>query len=145
MATERLRGSARYLSFPFRMTGEGAARSGRIDHVREQIAQILLTQPGERVFLPDFGIGAQQLLFLPMSPQLWARVESALAAGVAEALRGEAEPGSILVTVGPRSGQPEVLDILIRYRLAALNLTEEVTFTISSGALIPPGSQGTGG
>ena len=57
MATEQLKGSARYLSFPFRMDKDGGRRSGRTDHVREQIAQVLLTAPGERVFLPLFGIG----------------------------------------------------------------------------------------
>lgn len=142
MATEQLKGSARYLSFPFRMDKDGGRRSGRTDHVREQIAQVLLTAPGERVFLPQFGIGAQQLLFLPMTPELWGRIESSLAAGVSDALKGEAEPGSILVSAGPSPGKPEQLDILVRYRLAALNMEEEVTFSISNGALMPPGQGG---
>lgn len=139
MATEQLKGSARYLSFPFRMDRDGGRRSGRSDHVREQIAVIVLTAPGDRVFLPDFGIGAQQLLFLPMTPQLWGRVESSLAAGVSDALKGEAEPGSIEVSAGPAPGSPEQLDILVRYRLSALNAEEEAKLSISNGPLTPPG------
>lgn len=142
MAVERLKGSARYLSFPFRMEKEGGRASGRTDHVREQIAMILLTGPGERVFLPEFGIGAQQLLFQPMTPSLWSRIEAALAAGVSDALKGEAEPGSIQVSAGPAPGRPEQLDILVRYRLAALSLEEEVKFSISNGRLLPPGQGG---
>lgn len=142
MATEQLKGSGRYLSFPFRFEKEGGRRSRRTDHVREQIAQVLLTGPGERVFLRNFGIGAQQLLFLPMTPELWSRVEAALAAGVSDALKGEAQPGSIHVSAGPAPGEPEKLDILVRYTLAAINAEEEVRFGISNGLLEPP-VQGT--
>lgn len=142
MATEQLKGSARYLTFPFRVETDGGRRSGRTDHVREQIAQVLLTATGERVFQRQFGIGAQQLLFMPMTPDLWSRIEASLAAGVSDALKGEAEPGSIFVSAGPSPGQPEKLDILVRYRLAALNLEEEVKFSVSSGALVPPIQEG---
>ena len=143
MTTEQLKGSGRYLSFPFRMESEGGRRSGRTDHVREQIAQVLLTLAGERVFLRDFGIGAQQLLFLPMTADLWSRIENSLAAGVSEALKGEAEPGSISVSAGPAPGRPEKLDILVRYRLATLNLEEEVKFAIAGGELVPPIQEGS--
>ncbi|MDJ0824929.1 MAG: GPW/gp25 family protein [Rhodobacter sp.] len=142
MATEQLKGSARYLSFPFRVETDGGRRSGRTDHIREQIAQVLLTAAGERVFLRQFGIGAQQLLFMPMTAELSSRIEASLAAGVSEALTGEAEPGSIFVSAGPSKGQPEKLDILVRYRLAALNRDEEVKFAISSGELVPPTQEG---
>lgn len=144
MATEQLQGTARYLSFPFRMERQGGAQSGRTEHVREQIAQLLLTGPGERVFLKEFGLGASKLLFLPMTPELWSRIESTLAAGVSDVLKGEAVPGSITVTAGPSDGREERLDIVVRYRLAALNLTEEITFTITDGALTPPGSAAGG-
>lgn len=140
MPVEQLKGTGRYLSFPFRMTAEGGARSARADHVREQIAQVLLTGPGERVFLREYGLGVSRLLFLPMTPELWSRVESALMAGLADALAGEAEPGSIAVAAGPAAGAPETLEIRVRYCLAALNRREELTFTVSDGVLAPPGS-----
>ena len=135
MATEQLRGSGRYLTFPFRMTARGGAQSARAEHVREQIAQVLLTAPGERVFLKSFGLGVSRLLFLPMTPELWSRVESTLAAGVAEVLKGEAEPGSIAVSAGPSPGRPEQLDIKLSYRLAALDRSEELHFSVDPGGL----------
>ena len=143
MVTEQLRGSSRYLSFPFRMSRDGGRKAARTDHIREQIAMILFTQAGERVFLPEWGIGAQQLLFMPMNEQLWSRIEAQLSAGVSNALQGEVQPGSIEVSAGPAPGRPEKLDILIRYRLAALNLSEEVTFSVAGGVLLPP-EQGEG-
>lgn len=140
MATERLKGTGRYLRFPFRWTPAGGAQSARRDHVREQIAQLLLTGPGERVFLKDFGLGVHKLLFLPMTPELWSRIESTLAAGLADILKGEVESGSIQVSAGPSVGRPEQLDVSVRYRLAALNRREELQFTVTDGRLAPPGS-----
>ena len=39
-------------------------------HVDEMIRQILLTTPGERADLPEFGCGLRQLLFAPNSDAL---------------------------------------------------------------------------
>jgi hypothetical protein len=144
MASERLRGSGLYLRFPFAMGVDGGVRSGRVEHVREQIAQVLLTGPGERVFVPEFGLGVRNLVFAPMTDELWSRIESALAAGVADALRGEAEPGSIVVSAGPAPGAENELHITIRYRLATLSKSEELTFTVANGALVAPGAAGAG-
>lgn len=143
MATEQLHGPSRYLGFPFRVAGDGVAHSGRLAHFREQIVLLLLTQPGERVFLPEWGIGAAGLLFMPMTPRLRARIEGALAAGVAEALQGEAEPGSIHVAAAPKEGRSEGLQITISYRLAALTLDQKLRFEISNGAVTV--DDGTGG
>lgn len=141
MATEPLSARNRYMAFPFRMTGEGSAISGRQAHIREQIAQMLFTQPGERVFLPGWGIGLAQLLFAPMTDTMWRRVELSLAAALAEALAGEVLSDSIQVTVGPAPGDGATLKIVIRYALAAVNLSEKVEFDITDGVLKLPGSE----
>jgi len=54
-----------YLSFPLRIGARGAATSGRRDHVRQQIEQVLFTDPGERVYRPEFGAGIRALIFEP--------------------------------------------------------------------------------
>jgi phage baseplate assembly protein W len=55
----------RHLSFPFRITQEGrTATVGSLeDHVYGEVIQLLLTNPGERLFLPDFGGGVRRLVF----------------------------------------------------------------------------------
>jgi len=61
-------------AFPFRIdpaSGQGA-RTGYEAHVEQMIRQILLTSPGERVNLPEFGCGLRQLLFAPYSEALQA-------------------------------------------------------------------------
>ena len=45
------------------------------DHVRDLIAQVLFTSPGERVNRPEFGCGLKQLVFAPASDALAAATE----------------------------------------------------------------------
>jgi phage baseplate assembly protein W len=57
-----------HLDFPYRFDGSGrTAGTDEADHVRDLIAQVLLTAPGERVMRPDFGAGLLQLVFEPNS------------------------------------------------------------------------------
>lgn len=59
-------------AFPFRIDGTSneAARATYSPHVDQMIRQILLTAPGERVDLPEFGCGLRNLLFAPDSDAL---------------------------------------------------------------------------
>jgi phage baseplate assembly protein W len=55
----------RHLSFPFRITPEGRAATvaSLEDHVYGEVIQLLLTNPGERPWVPDFGGGVRRLVF----------------------------------------------------------------------------------
>lgn len=55
----------RHLSFPFRIGPEGrtVTVSTLEEHVYGEVLQLLLTNPGERLFLPDFGGGVRRLVF----------------------------------------------------------------------------------
>jgi len=121
---------ARYMSFPFRMGPDGAAVSNRLDHIREQVEQVLFTSPGERVFRPEFGFGAQRHVFEPNSGPLWAAAQNQLYASLAEALAGEVDPRSIRIEAGAAPGAPEVLLLHISYVIAALQKEESHSFEI---------------
>ena len=57
--------------YPFRIDNRGrAATTDEDDHIRDLIEQVLFTNPGERVNLPDFGCGMKQLIFAPNSDVL---------------------------------------------------------------------------
>lgn len=117
-----------YMRFPFRIGIQGAAISSRHQHVREQIEQILFTNPGERWYRPDFGIGARALVFEPNSSPLWELVKKRLLATLAEALKGEVLPESLAVEV---TGENEKLMILISYQMAALQHSEKLQFVLN--------------
>jgi phage baseplate assembly protein W len=59
-------------AFPFRIdpTSHQGARASYEAHVKQMIRQILLTAPGERADLPEFGCGLRQLVFAPQSEAL---------------------------------------------------------------------------
>src|SRR5437016_4065329 len=67
---------AEYLDFPFDFDGSGrSARTDADDHIRDMIYQVLFTNPGERVNLPDFGCGLLQMVFMPNSEVLAAATQ----------------------------------------------------------------------
>ncbi len=55
----------RHLSFPFRIGADGrAARVATFEeHLREELIQLVLTNPGERAVLTEFGGGVRRLVF----------------------------------------------------------------------------------
>jgi phage baseplate assembly protein W len=57
--------NGRHLSFPFRVGADGRAAqiSTLEEHVRDELMQLLLTNPAERLFLPTFGGGVRRLVF----------------------------------------------------------------------------------
>lgn len=57
--------NGRHLAFPFHIGSDGrTATPAHVDaHVRGEIIQLLLTNPGERPFLPSFGGGLRRLVF----------------------------------------------------------------------------------
>ena len=64
--------NGRHLAFPFRIGTDGrtAAPASDAEHVRDELLQLLLTAPGERLFLPPFGAGVRRLVFEPASDVL---------------------------------------------------------------------------
>lgn len=123
-----------YLSFPFRITANGGAVSDRVAHVREQIEQVLFTNPGERWFRPEFGVGVVASVFEPNGLVLWELTRKRLLAALAETLEGEVDPKTLDVTVGPGEGHPEQLIITIAYTLATISHSERHSFAIGAGA-----------
>lgn len=57
--------SGRHLRFPFRIGEDGRPETPADlpDHVRGEVIQLLLTNPGERLFQPSFGGGLKRLVF----------------------------------------------------------------------------------
>jgi phage baseplate assembly protein W len=56
---------------PFAIGPSGQASQARYEaHVRQLVRQVLLTSPGERIDLPEFGCGLRRLVFAPHDPNL---------------------------------------------------------------------------
>jgi uncharacterized protein len=110
-----------YLSFPLRIGIAGAATSGRSVHVREQIEQVLFTDPGERVFRPEFGAGIRAVIFEPNDSVLSELLRKRLTDSLTDALRGEVDPKSLQVEL---TRDEEKLFVVISYALATIGQSE---------------------
>ena len=71
------------IDFAYHLDSRGrTATTGRDDHVRDMIEQLIFTNPGERVNRPDFGSGLLQLVFAANSPELATTVQFSLQAAL---------------------------------------------------------------
>jgi phage baseplate assembly protein W len=61
----------RFLDYPYSVSGTGIPNTTPADdHLRDLIVQVLFTNPGERVNLPEFGVGVQRFVFAPNNDAL---------------------------------------------------------------------------
>lgn len=87
--------NGRHLAFPFRIGPDGrtATPASLPDQVRDEVVQLLLTNPGERPFQPTIGGGVRKLIFEPASDVLRgmtkARITQALTTWLAQRLTVE--------------------------------------------------------
>lgn len=66
----------RYLNYPYSVSGTGTPQTTTAeDHLRDLILQVLFTNPGERVNLPEFGVGLHRLVFAPNTDTLRSSVQ----------------------------------------------------------------------
>jgi len=61
----------RFLDYPYGVSSTGTPRTTTAeDHLQDLILQVLFTNPGERINLPEFGVGVQRLVFAPNNDTL---------------------------------------------------------------------------
>ena len=113
------------MSFPLRVTElAAAAMSSRQQVVREQLEQLLLTIPGERVNRPDFGCGIQRLVFEGADPIALASAEYVVSTAIRRHLRDLVTLDAVRVTVVDAS-------ILVDVLYTLLGTGEESAITIA--------------
>lgn len=80
----------RRLAFPFGLGGDGRVATADADQVvRQRIEQLLFTAPGERVMLPEFGCGVNELVFQGNNALLAAATEFRIAKALQSFLAGQ--------------------------------------------------------
>jgi phage baseplate assembly protein W len=103
---------------PFRIdpvSGQ-AAQTPYGTHVAQMVRQVLLTSPGERADLPEFGCGLRQLLFAPNSDALQATTRLAVRKALDRWLAGQVQVTEVNVSSGP-GGDESQLVVQVEYVL----------------------------
>src|SRR5215471_12788486 len=114
-------GNPRFLKFPYSVSGSGIPNTTTADdHLRDLILQVLFTVPGERVNLPQFGVGVQQLVFEPSSETLRASAQFLISTNLQEWLGDQINVERVDVNSVP--GEENQVTIEITY---SKNSTQE--------------------
>jgi len=98
-------------TFPFRIdpvSGQ-AAQSPYGIHVDQMIRQVLLTSPGERADLPEFGCGLRQLLFTPNSDALLSTTQLIVRRSLDRWLSGQIVVKDVQVSSGEGDDYSQIL------------------------------------
>ncbi len=114
----------RGFAFPPSVGPNGRVRfSSGPDNVRESIRIILLTEPGERVMLREFGAGLTRFLHQPNTVATHRQLEDAISRAIGRwEPRVEVEEVSVVGT--PEDDQAALATV--RYRLVANNFQDEL-------------------
>jgi phage baseplate assembly protein W len=122
-------------TFPFRIdpASQQTAQSGYPAHVDQMVRQLLLTSPGERVDLPQFGCGLRSLVFAPNTDALAATVKLRVIQGLNQWLAGIVTV--VDVTVGNSADgaaiEPGTLLVTVTYTLVETQTSQAVTVAVA--------------
>lgn len=104
----------RFLDYPYGVSGQGTPNTTSADeHLRDLILQVLFTNPGERVNLPEFGAGVQRLVFAPSNDVLRASAQFLITTSLQRWLGDRIDVDQVTVSSPP--GLEETVTIEIAY------------------------------
>jgi phage baseplate assembly protein W len=98
------------------------------DSVRQAILLLLSTMPGERVMRPDYGCSLHELIFLPNDDTTAGLAIHYVRRAVE---RWEPRVEILRVDAGRNPEQPELLDVVLEYRVRATQRVEELSFSLN--------------
>jgi hypothetical protein len=120
------------MSFPPRVGADGRFLwSHGEQNIRESIAVVLRTEPGERVRMTEFGAGLGRFLFEPNVAATHARMQDAIVRALARWER-RIDVETVDVVVDPDDAEAAIATIT--YRLVATAARERISVNVSLAA-----------
>jgi phage baseplate assembly protein W len=120
----------KHLSFPFRIGSDGRTSqvSSLEEHVKEELIQLLLTNPGERLFLPTFGGGVRRMVFEGTYETTAGLTKATLTQAISRWLGHRITLEDLLVTI-----ENETIAVEIKYRSAGTEDSRVLRFQRKGG------------
>jgi hypothetical protein len=117
--------SGRHLAFPFRIGTDGrtATPASVPDHVKGEVIQLLLTNPGERPFLPTLGGGLRRLVFEANSDVTTALAKSTITQAITRWLKTRVELTALEV-----ENQDATMLVGLQYKVIATGEQQALRF-----------------
>jgi phage baseplate assembly protein W len=122
----------RGIAFPPRVGADGRVSfSQGEENVRQSIRVLLMTRPGERLFLPDFGGGLDRFLFEPNTATTRQLIKDRITKALVQW-----EPRITLdsVDVDPDPSDATAAIATITYKLVATGTSERINVTVALGS-----------
>ena len=120
----------KHLAFPFRIGSDGRTEqvSTIEDHVRDELIQLILTNLGERLFLPEFGGGVRRLVFKGINDETASMTKAMLTQAITRWLGHRITLEDLQVYA-----ENETIEVEIKYRIAGTEDTRAMRFQRSGG------------
>jgi phage baseplate assembly protein W len=121
----------RHLSFPFRIAADGRAASASTQQQQtlEELVQLILTNQGERLFLPQFGAGARRLLFAGITDTTATMSRTMITQAVQEWLADRVTLNKLTVDISDTT-----IDISVQYQVAGTDEIRQAIFQRSASS-----------
>ena len=122
--------NGRHLAFPFRIGNDGRAIQVATleDHVRDELVQLILTNPAERLSLPEFGAGVRRLVFENIDDTTGAMAKALLTRSVSRWMGNRATLEDLNVIV-----ENETITVDLKYRIAGTEDSRVLKFQRHGG------------
>jgi phage baseplate assembly protein W len=120
-------------AYPFRIdpaSGQ-AAQTPYQAHVDQMIRQVLLTNRGERIDLPEFGCGLRQLIFAPHNSSLDAATNLVVTQALNRWMAGIITVQQVIVAPVESTDNPALLQIQINYTMLATQTAGQLMVTVN--------------
>lgn len=119
-----------HLAFPFRVGNNGRAVQVATleDHVRDELVQLILTNPAERLFLPEFGGGVRRLVFENIDETTGAMVKAVLTRSISRWIGNRVTLEDLTVVT-----ENETIAVDLKYRIAGTGDTRVLKFQRHGG------------
>ena len=120
----------RHLVFPFQAGKDGrtAQVSSLEEHVRQELIQLILTNLGERIFLPEFGGGVRRRVFENVDPTTEGMTKAMLTQAISRWLGHRVTLESLNVEI-----ENETIEVKIKYKITGTEDTRVMRFQRSGG------------
>ena len=102
----------RFLDYPYSVGSTGVPKlTTAEDHLHDLILQVLFTSPGERVNLPEFGVGIQQFIFAPNNDMLQSSLQFLVSANLQRWLGDRIDVNQVAVSSEPAEEETVIIEI----------------------------------
>lgn len=117
--------TGKHLAFPFHIGKDGrtATASAPEEQVPQELVQLILTNPGERLVLPEFGGGARSLVFEELNDVTSGLAKARITSAVNRWLGHRVTLDELKVAV-----EKETITVEIRYRLPGSETSRVMRF-----------------